>query len=258
MAVVIADPIEYRSYCLQYKEKGFSIGFVPTMGALHKGHLELVKRARRENDLCAVSIFVNPTQFDDQKDLNEYPDHFDDDLKKLESFDIDCVFAPYPSAMYPRDYNFRVTESQLSKKLCGQYRIGHFDGVLSVVLKLLNLSQADRAYFGEKDYQQYLLIKDMVEAFFLNTEIVPVGIIREESGLAMSSRNQRLSTNGLTKAARLYFHLNESVRNNSSAKEVIQNLLGEGFEVQYVEDFENRRFAAVFLEGVRLIDNVSL
>ena len=127
MAVVIADPIKFRKFCSNYREKGFSIGFVPTMGALHEGHLELVKKARNENDLCIVSIFVNPTQFDDQNDLKKYTDHFDNDIEKLEELMVDGVFAPFPSAMYPKDYRFRMTEAPFSKSLCGQFRNGHFD-----------------------------------------------------------------------------------------------------------------------------------
>ena len=138
-----------------------SLGFVPTMGALHDGHMSLIKRSLSENKNTLVSIFLNPTQFNNAKDLEAYPSEINEDIKKLESLNNDDLYliTPRYEAIYPDNYTYKVIESQLSKKLCGSARPGHFDGVLTVVLKLLNIANADTAYFGEKDYQQYLLIK---------------------------------------------------------------------------------------------------
>jgi pantoate--beta-alanine ligase len=229
-----------------------SVGFVPTMGALHEGHLSLVRRSREENDLTVVSIYLNPTQFDNTKDLEKYPRDLETDVRKLEKAGADYLFTPRYVTVYPDGYRYRVSESELSRILCGASRSGHFDGVLTVVLKLLLIIAPGRAYFGEKDYQQYLLIRGMVDAFFLKTRIVPCPIVREKSGLAMSSRNERLSPEGRKRAAEFYRILASRLPVDETKKE----LMHKGFRVDYVEERMGRLFAAVFLEEVRLIDNV--
>lgn len=231
-----------------------SIGFVPTMGGLHQGHLELVKRALDENELVVVSIFLNRTQFNKQEDLDKYPAVFAEDLRALESLGVDAVFAPSYEAMYPDDYRFKISESELSGELEGEHRPGHFDGVMTVVMKLLMIVDATRAYFGEKDWQQLQLVKGLVTSFFLPVEIVSCPTVREASGLAMSSRNRRLSPEGLEKAARF----NQILDTAEDEAEARLDLSKAGFELEYVTDREGRRLAAVVLEGVRLIDNVEL
>lgn len=227
-----------------------SLGFVPTMGALHTGHLQLVQRSRAENDFTLVSIFVNPTQFDDARDLAAYPRTLEEDLQQLEG--VDYVLAPNARDMYPQGYRYRVSELQDSQRLCGAHRPGHFDGMLTVVLKLLNLARADRAYFGEKDFQQLQLVKGMVTDFFLPVEIVACPTVREPDGLAMSSRNRRLRPEQRSLAARLP----QILRSAGSPEEARQELEQLGFVPDYVEEWQGRRLAAVHLGEVRLIDNV--
>lgn len=230
------------------------IGFVPTMGALHQGHIELLRQARRENEQVVLSIFVNPTQFNDPKDLEKYPRTLSDDLQMAEKAGVDVVWTPSFEDMYPDQYRFKITESDLSQKFCGAHRPGHFDGVLTVVMKLLQVVSPDRAYFGEKDYQQLSLIREMASAFFLPTKIVPVATVRESDGLAMSSRNVRLTAEERKNAPLL----NQLLRGAKSAQEASQALSRAGFKVDYVEDFEGRRLAAAWLGNVRLIDNVQV
>ncbi len=236
-----------------------NIGFVPTMGALHLGHKSLFLKARSENDVVIASIFVNPTQFNDKSDLEKYPRTLDADLEVLAAANVDYVFTPKYEEIYFDDYRYKVSENQISLILEGEHRPGHFDGVLTVVLKLFNLVKATRAYFGEKDYQQYLLIKKMAEALFLETQVIPVPTVRESSGLAMSSRNTRLSEQGRKSAALIY----KQICNAPTSQEAIAVLSLSGFKVDYVTDLEledgkKRRLVAAFLENVRLIDNVEI
>lgn len=231
-----------------------TIGFVPTMGALHAGHASLVKRCRAENDIVAVSIFVNPTQFNDPNDLARYPQTLDRDLELLESCGADEVILPSAAELYPHGYGVRVEAGAMAGIMEAAYRPGFLAGVLTVVWKLLNLVRADRAYFGEKDYQQLMAVTAMAEEFFFTTDIVPCPTVREESGLAMSSRNMLLSAGGRNRAARLYGALT-GASDVSNARAMLER---EGFSVDYVEEHWGRRFAAASLEGVRLIDNVPL
>lgn len=229
-----------------------SLGFVPTMGALHAGHLSLMEQALEENNQVLVSIFVNPTQFNNKEDLEKYPRTLEADLQLLEKAGCHYVLLPTYQQLYPDNYRYKVTESTTSKLLCGAHRPGHFDGVLSVVMKLLNIAQADRCYMGEKDYQQFMLVREMVDAYFLPVQIIPCPTKREADGLAMSSRNTRLSPNAREKAPLIYKALTEC----SSVKEAREMLEQAGFTVDYVEELWGRRFAAATIEGVRLIDNV--
>jgi len=227
-------------------------GFVPTMGALHEGHASLIRRSVAENHRTVASVFLNPTQFNNPDDLANYPVTFADDVALLERLGTDVLFAPERDAVYPDGYRYRVGETDLSADLCGATRPGHFEGVLTVVLKLLNLVKPTRAYFGEKDWQQYRLIAGMKDAFFLDAEIVPCPIVREPSGLAMSSRNRRLSAEELAVAPTLYRELTSG----KSIEAIRAELEGAGFAVDYLEEREGRLFAAAFLGSVRLIDNV--
>ena len=246
---VIQSVSEFREFRKTVLEP---VGFVPTMGGLHEGHLSLIKESLKTTPLTVVSLFLNPTQFNNSKDLETYPSDLQSDLRQLEALGVDVVFTPNPTEMYPDDFTYKVTESKESLDLCGEYRPGHFDGVLTVVMKLFHLVQPEKAFFGEKDFQQLALIKGMVEAFFMNVEIVPLPTIREPSGLAMSSRNERLSAEGRQKAALLY----EVLKKTESSEKMKSDLESEGFQVDYLVDKWDRRFVAATLEGVRLIDNV--
>ena len=233
---------------------GRSIGFVPTMGALHRGHASLVERCRRENEVAVASIFVNPSQFNDLKDFDRYPRTLDTDLALLESLGTDEVILPSASELYPHGYCFRVETDNSTPVMEGAYRPGFLPGVMTIVLKLLNMVRPDRAYFGEKDYQQLKVVTEMVREFFIPTEIVPCPIVREESGLAESSRNRLLPAEAREKAAFLFRALTIAT-NPAEAQAILET---NGFVVEYVEEHWGRRFAAVFLDGVRLIDNVPI
>ncbi len=230
------------------------VGFVPTMGALHQGHLSLVKASREQNVLTIVSVFINPMQFDDSADFNAYPKDFRKDLERLENAGVGAVLLPDAAQIYADDYRFKVTESDFSQRLCGAHRPGHFDAVLTVVMRLLNLVRPDNAYFGEKDYQQLQLIRDMASAFFMPVNIVACATVRESDGLAMSSRNQRLDAGNRVKAASLYATLKQS----RSANDARNLLATQGFDMDYVEDIAGRRLAAARLGNTRLIDNVEI
>jgi pantoate--beta-alanine ligase len=231
-----------------------TIGLVPTMGALHRGHASLVERCRAENGIAVVSIFVNPSQFNDPKDLTRYPRTLDEDLRLLENLGVDDVLIPEVSDMYPNGYRFRIEPGRDDEVLEGAFRPGFLPGVLTVVMKLLNLVRADRAYFGEKDFQQLRIVTDMAAEFFLPTGIVACPTVREESGLAMSSRNQLLSSDALARSTQLYRAIS-GASNPAGARATLE---ADGFRVDYVEDRWGRRLAAAFLDGVRLIDNVPL
>jgi pantoate--beta-alanine ligase len=254
MTELIRGADEIRGRVAAERRNGRSIGLVPTMGALHEGHLSLIRRAHRENDRVVVTIFVNPTQYDDPSDLERYPRTLQADLTKVESGGADLVFHPEPETMYADDYRFRVTESPLSTELEGEHRAGHFDGVLTIVLKLFNIVPADRAYFGEKDWQQLLLVREMAAAFFLPVEIVACPTVREPDGLALSSRNLHLTTEERALAPEFY----RALSSGASPGEIGRRLAGAGFEVDYVEERGDRLLGAVRLGKVRLIDNVQL
>lgn len=235
-----------------HQKASTGVGFVPTMGALHSGHIKLIENSQKENSLTIVSIFVNPTQFNNQDDFQKYPKTFERDLELLKNNKVDYLFYPQYEELYQDNYKYKIVETDLSKKYCGQYRPGHFDGVLTVVLKLLNIIKPDRAYFGEKDYQQLKLIEGLVDAFFLDTQIISIPTERDEFGLALSSRNERLSPAGLDQAREF-----ASILKNNKNLEIIRNeLQNKNIQIEYLENLDERKLAAVFIENVRLIDNV--
>jgi len=258
-----------------------TLGLVPTMGALHEGHLSIVRRAKEENDQVIVSIFVNPTQFDKKEDLVNYPNTLEADLQALESIGCDYVFTPSIEEVYQgqtksESFDFKGLDAVME----GEFRTGHFDGVATIVKKLFLITKPDKAYFGEKDYQQLLIIKKMVALESIPIEIVAVGIYREHDGLAMSSRNTRLSQEQRLAAPEIYQTLLKSKKlfeNGDLTKvksfvknEFIQNneLDLEYFEVADIESLKSvneiepntkyRAFIAVFACKVRLIDNIAL
>lgn len=249
MPVTVSDPKKWRE--LRKTLEG-SVGFVPTMGNLHEGHIDLVNRARAANDVVVVSIFVNPTQFNQQSDFEKYARTFEEDCRLLDAAGADYVFFPDAKDMYPDNYEVQVTETVISKELEGEFRPGHFTGMMTVVLKLLNIIGADRAYFGEKDFQQLTLVKKMAEALFVPTEIVACPTIRAQSGLALSSRNGRLSGEQRKQAALI----SELLKSDLSDEAVMQKLAESGFRPEYVATRWGRRLAAAWLGDVRLIDNV--
>jgi pantoate--beta-alanine ligase len=230
-----------------------SIGVVPTLGAWHAGHVSLCEAARRENDVVVATLFINPTQFDEAQDFENYPRTEEEDRRMMVAAGVDMVFMPSVEEMYPGGSAYSVLEDEFSQELCGAHRRGHYTGVLTVVMKLLQIIGADRAYFGEKDYQQLQLIRGMTKAFFIETDIVACPTVREEDGLAMSSRNVRLSADE-RKLAPKFHEILESAPDTQSAQQQLREL---GFSVEYIEDKLNRRFGAVRLGPTRLIDNVS-
>jgi pantoate--beta-alanine ligase len=189
----LAETVERAREFLANNSGGKSLGLVPTMGFLHEGHISLVRRCRAENGVTAVSIFVNPIQFGPGEDLASYPRDMERDLSVLEQEGVDMVFAPLPEQMYADNFSVHVDEEDLSKGLCGASRPGHFRGVCTVVTKLFNIIRPDRAYFGQKDYQQLQVIKRMVRDLNMPVEVVSCPIVREKDGLAMSSRNLYLT-----------------------------------------------------------------
>jgi len=271
---------ELRQQIKQWRDKQLSIAFVPTMGNLHQGHLSLVNRAQELADKVVVSVFVNPLQFDDKNDLSAYPRTLADDLKQLESVSCDVVFTPTADVIYPNGMEKQtiITVPGMDDKLCGQARPGHFDGVATVVAKLFNMVQADVAVFGEKDYQQLLLIKKMVSDLNIPINIIGATTHREQNGLAMSSRNQYLSAQQRDDAADLYQSLLlvkeqlEQGEEDFSALEqaAFENLQVLGFIPDYVDirradnleqakigDKSLRILVAARLGNARLIDNIA-
>lgn len=210
---VINKTSDLQAIIEQLKNDGKSIGLVPTMGALHKGHLSLVKNSISNNDITVVSIFVNPTQFNNPNDLASYPRMVDKDLELLQTVGCDVVFAPEADDIYSKsetDSRFEFDFEGLDKVMEGKFRPGHFNGVVQIVSKLFDLVRPDRAYFGEKDFQQLAIIRLMTRRYNLPIEIVPCPIVREDSGLALSSRNSLLKDNEKQVASHIYAVLNES------------------------------------------------
>lgn len=207
---VIRNPLIIQDSLGKDIMKGRTIGFVPTMGALHEGHLSLIRRAKDENDISVVSIFVNPLQFGASEDFATYPRDIDGDMEKLRAVGIDVLFLPDSSSMYPNGFSTYVYVEGLSERLCGAFRPGHFRGVATIVTKLLNIVRPSRAYFGQKDYQQSVIIKRIVKDLNMPLEIIVSPTVRESDGLAMSSRNLYLSEKERDAAPILYRALSKA------------------------------------------------
>ena len=228
-----------------------SIGLVTTMGNLHDGHMSLLKHSLADNEVTVLTIYVNPKQFNEEFDFQNYPNTQAGDIKKATELGVDFIILPKTTMMYPDDFHYKVSEDHLSAMLEGEHRLGHFEAVLTAVLKFFMLVKPNCAYFGEKDYQQLKLIEGMVAAFFLDIKIVAVKTIRSEKGLALSSRNTRLSAAGLQKAE-LFPKILTSPQ---SCDEIKKELIHLGFKVDYIREHAGRRLGAVWVEGIRLIDN---
>ncbi|MDD9331149.1 MAG: pantoate--beta-alanine ligase [Wolbachia sp.] len=229
-----------------------SIGFTPTMGCLHEGHCSLIKKSISENDFSVLSIFVNETQFTDKSSYKNYPRAIQEDLEIARREKVDSVIFPASNEMYPDSFHYKVVEDNISLFREGIYRPGHFTGMLTVVLKLLNIVRPHRAYFGEKDYQQYELIKGMKEAFFIDTEIILCSIIRNKNGIALSSRNRNLSREQMELAEHFPLLLSSK---QLSPEQITVKLKKLGFKVNYIEEVNGRRYGSVQIGETTLIDN---
>ena len=268
---------EVKKYVAEWKKEGLTIGLVPTMGCLHEGHKSLIDRAVKENDKVIVSVFVNPTQFGPNEDFDKYPRSIENDVDLCNKAGVSIVFNPEPKEMYFDDACTYVNVENLTDGLCGAKREGHFRGVCTVVSKLFNISEATRAYFGEKDAQQLAVIKRMVRDLNFNVEIVGCPIVRESDGLAKSSRNKYLSkeervealalSKGLKKGKEL---LENGIRKTSTIKETIENEIKKSplSKIDYIEVVDSVTLEpvenierdvlvaiAVFIGKTRLIDN---
>lgn len=269
---------DLNHYLSQEREKGKRIGFVPTMGALHAGHISLVDRCVQENDVCVVSIFVNPTQFNDKSDLENYPRTPEQDFALLEKANCDYVFAPDVKEMYPEPDTRVFDLGRVAEVMEGKHRPGHFNGVAQVVSKLFDIVQPDRAYFGEKDFQQIAVIRAMVKLLNMNVEIVACPIQREKDGLALSSRNTRLTPEQRNKAPFIAQVLQESTTfaDKLNVQETIRFVIDKinkvpDMQVEYYEIVDGNTLETindwseskdpvgcitVFCGKVRLIDNI--
>jgi pantoate--beta-alanine ligase len=277
---LIREIDEMQFLSAEVRSRNASVGLVPTMGALHEGHLSLIKRSALENDFTVVSIFVNPIQFDDPEDLASYPSTLSEDANLAADAGSDVIFAPDSKQMYPEGFSTFVDMTGITGKLCGASRESHFKGVLTVVNKLFNICDPDKAYFGEKDIQQLSVVKKMVTELCMNIDIVGCPTIREEDGLALSSRNKRLTCEeriaaravfrALT-AAKALFDKGET--SPDALKEVMRSILIEeplarteyaelvgpvDFETPKAADNEDILMLAVNIGNVRLIDNMRL
>jgi pantoate--beta-alanine ligase len=240
---VIRDPEEMLARCESRRRNGEQVAFVPSMGSLHQGHLSLVEIANRAADVTVVSIFVNPTQFGPNEDLEKYPRDLEADVKKLSSHRVDAVFSPSPKAMYPDGFDTEITVGGLTETLCGPHRPGHFNGVATVVTKLLNIIGPCKAVFGRKDFQQLKVIEKLVRDLNLPVEIVSGPTVREPDGLAMSSRNAYLSAEERHRA----LSLSKGLR---AARVLFEN--GERGAVRLLEAVKNEVVAAA--DSVDYID----
>jgi pantoate--beta-alanine ligase len=258
---------EVREHITEARQRGLTIGLVPTMGALHEGHGALMRRAREETGYVVATIFVNPTQFNRSDDFQKYPRDLETDLAFCERLGVDAVFAPDVKEMYPEEVLASVDVAGISSRLEGEFRPGHFKGVATVVAKLFNIIPADRAYFGEKDAQQLAVIQKMVADLNFPVTIVPVPTVREPDGLAMSSRNQRLTPDQRKIAPVIYKALCEAERSVQGALQMLS--AAPEIRVEYFEAVDPKTFelveklagsvlivTAVWLGEVRLIDNL--
>ena len=276
---------EVREKVRQWTKEGLTVGLVPTMGALHDGHLSLIKKSVEKCDRTVVSVFVNPIQFCPGEDLDKYPRTLDADEKLCNDAAVDIVFAPSPKEMYGEGHimsndflTYVIPPYFYVDKLCGKSRVGHFDGVCTVVNKLFNIVQPDYAFFGEKDRQQLIILKKMVKDLNIPVEIVPCPIVREESGLALSSRNKYLSDEDKVNAqalSKILFNIkacyNKGITDVRALSETAYSYLNSSHSLEYLEfrDAENLEekeiadnntivFIALKIGDVRLIDNIAL
>ncbi len=278
-APIIRSLPALRAAVSEWKSKGDCLAVVPTMGALHAGHLSLVEAAKAGADRVIVTIFVNPKQFNSAEDLANYPRTEEDDAVKLAPFGVDAIYVPDGATMYPEGFATTVSVEGLTDVLCGAHRPGHFDGVATVVSKLFLQTGADKAFFGEKDFQQLQVVKRMATDLDIPIDITGCPTIRDDDGLALSSRNARLTKDGRAAAPvldaqmqKLADEVNAGRALKPALEEATANILAAGFtEVEYLDlraklnlrlmerlDEPARLFAAAWIDGVRLIDNIAV
>ena len=248
----ITDKNDVRKACAKARDKGITIGFVPTMGALHEGHLSLVRKSKQDGRFTVVSIFVNPTQFGPDEDLQKYPRDYARDKNMLAECDVDFIYSPTNESLYSFDFSTWINEDVVSMKLCGRTRKGHFRGVLTIVAKLFLIAMPDVAYFGQKDYQQAILIKKMVRDLNFPVEIEVMPTIRESDGLAMSSRNIYLNPDQRRDALTFYRTLKAIAKSFDNGEKNISNLIGIGKQY-FVENSGNAE-----LEYLEILDSANL
>ena len=279
MQTIIARSLLSLKKNLNNLKKNQKVGLVPTMGCIHNGHLELIKKCKRLKYFTVVSIFVNPAQFNNQNDLKKYPTQEKKDLEILKKNNVDLVFFPKVKQMYPLGYSTYIKEINFSDILCGKYRKNHFGGVLTIVLKLFLIVQPYAAFFGEKDFQQLFLIKKMVKDLNLGVKVIGIPTVRDANGLALSSRNKLLSAKGLDIAKQIYLNIKKIRYLNYKFTKDIELYLKKEFKksglnnIEYIEIRESsslkypkriikgktlRVFVAVYVDDVRLIDNYKL
>ena len=277
LPLIVRTVAELRQHTRAWRAEGALIGVVPTMGALHEGHLSLARAARRECERVITTIFVNPKQFNNPDDLLKYPRTEEADAALLATVPVDLIFAPQPDEVYPDGFKTTVSVAGVSEPLEGRMRPGHFDGVATVVTKLFGMTMADRGYFGQKDWQQLQVVQRLVRDLNIPVHIVGCETIREADGLAMSSRNVRLTAEGRAKAGVLYAAITaaaDDIRAGQSdrmaIREAAEAIRAAGFDrVEYIELRDaatlmpsddpaspRRMLAAAWLDGVRLIDNI--
>ncbi|WP_306641224.1 pantoate--beta-alanine ligase [Sanyastnella coralliicola] len=277
--ILFTHPDEWKALRSKVFTSAGSVGYVPTMGALHAGHGSLIERAAKENEICVCSIFVNPTQFDRSNDLEAYPRTLSADIELAKRYGCDAIFAPGVNDIYgDKVESLRADYGFLTETLEGAERPGHFDGVVTIVRLLLDAIQADKAYFGEKDFQQLAIIRELVRREQIPTEIMPCTLIRDTDGLAMSSRNVRLSPQGRQNALAIYRTLKEMAERATKVDPQMVQHWGQrhleqqpGVELEYLsvvyaDDFQEasdwsrevRALVAAWVDGVRLIDNMAL
>jgi pantoate--beta-alanine ligase len=276
---VITNPSQMQNLMLSLKKQGKKIGFVPTMGYLHEGHLSLIRCSKKENDITVVSIFVNPIQFGANEDFGRYPRDFERDKSLCEKENVDYIFYPSYEEMYPDGFQTYVEVAELSKGLCGDFRPGHFKGVATVVAKLFNIVCPDNAYFGKKDFQQLKVIQRMVKDLNFQVNVVGCPVVRESDDLAMSSRNKYISdeeresalyiSKVLFEAKRMF---EDGITDPNLIKERVRQIISQAKhlkEIQYVEIVDSNTLkpvdkvkksdvlaVAVYIGNTRLIDNI--
>ena len=279
MQTIIARSLLNLKKNLNNLKKNQKVGLVPTMGCIHNGHLELIKKCKKLKYFTVVTIFVNPAQFNNQNDLKKYPTQEKKDLEILKKNNVDLVFFPKVKQMYPLGYSTYIKEINFSDILCGKYRKNHFGGVLTIVLKLFLIVQPYAAFFGEKDFQQLFLIKKMVKDLNLGVKVIGIPTVRDANGLALSSRNKLLSAKGLDIAKQIYLNIKKIRYLNFKYTKGIELYLKKELKksglnnIEYIEIRESkslkrsksiikgktlRVFVAVYVDNVRLIDNYKL
>ena len=273
--LIIKDIYNLQTYFNAYRDKGYSIGYVPTMGALHEGHGSLIAKSRNDNQKTIISIFINEKQFNDAQDFEAYPRNKGDDYNFCDKHNVDIIFEPSAEEIYPKEYK-SIQNSHFKNILCDQYRPGHFDGVVNVLNRLLRIIESDKVYFGEKDFQQLKIVENLIKENFPNLKLVPVSTVRSAEGIALSSRNSKLSKKQMTEfisfqkeVIQFITHLDKKadlIEANKKAEEFIKSYEKfDYFEFRNATNLslegslvEARLFYAIYKSSVRLIDNLEL